>query len=365
MNTECSLEKLKNAVLLSERMTGKNLTLPILHALLITASGKTIKIRATNLNVGIEVEIPATVTTEGTVLVKGDILANVCNHIQGSDSIHLEKQNDNLLIKTEKTNTLIKCLPHEEFPTLPLVEGESFDIEAKSLGEGIRSVYFCAAMTDIKPEIASIFLYSENNSLCFVATDSFRLAEKKIKQKNIPDISKILIPYKNIADILRVIDIFPGQIRLSYNKNQLSLSSGGVYFTSRLIDGAFPEYQLIIPKEEKTRVVMMKQEILNTLRLSTVFSDKFFQVELSALPKDKKIIVRSKNSDVGSTDSSVDAVIEGEPIDVIFNLKYFLDVFQSITGDSISVSFTAPNKPIVVRSVQDVTFLYLLVPTTR
>lgn len=365
MNVECVVEKLKQAVTLADRMTGKNLTLPTLHALLVVAEGKGLKIRATNLNVGIEIEVPATVSVEGSVLVKGDVLANVFGHLDGADTVTLSLEGENLLVKTKKAKTVIKCLPQEEFPTLPVVEGESFEIETALLGEGIRSVYFCAATTEIKPEIASIFMYSEEGTLYFVATDSFRLAEKKIKTKHIPDISKILIPYKNIADILRVVDSVPGEIRVAYNKNQLSLSGKGLYFTSRLIDGAFPDYHLILPKEEETKVVMMKQELLSTLRLSTVFSDKFFQVLFTASPSDKKIMIESKNSDVGSSEASIDAVIEGEGIEVTFNLKYFLDVFQAIQGDSVSLSFTKPNKPILVKSVQDTSFLYLLVPTNR
>jgi DNA polymerase III subunit beta len=369
MNIECTVEKLKNAVALADRMTGKNLSLPTLHSLLLHATGKSLKIRATNLNVGIEIEIPATVQEEGTVLVHGSILNNVCGHLDGTEAVRLSLVNENILVQTKKTKTLIKCIPNEEFPTLPIVEGESFSLPTEVLAEGIRSVYFCAATTDIKPEISSVFMYSDGGMLQFVATDSFRLAEKKIKVKDLPDIPKILIPYKNVADLLRATDALSvgsvDTIRLSFNKNQLSLSGGGVYFTTRLIDGAFPDYQLILPKEELTKVVMMKQELLNTLRLSTVFSDKFFQVLFIAAPEQKQVSVESKNSDVGSIEASIDAVIEGEGIEVTFNLKYFLDVFQALPGDSVSISFTKQNKPILVRGVQDTSFLYLLVPTNR
>lgn len=365
MKIHCNVEKLKNAVSLADRMTGKNLTLPTLHALLLVASGKTLKIRATNLQIGIEIEIPAAVDIEGTVLVKGDVMANVCNHISGSSDITLEMTNDNITVSTPKSTTVIKCLPPDEFPTLPVVEGESFEIKTSILQEGIRSVYFCAATTEIKPEIASIFIYSEGDSMVFVATDSFRLSEKKIKAKGLPDISKLLIPYKNIADILRVLDTSPEVVRVSYTRNQISISGNGIYLTSRLIDGAFPEYQKILPKEEHTKVVMMKQELLNTLRLSTIFADKFFQVVFVADPGQKAIMISSKNSDVGSSISSVDAVIEGVTIEVAFNLKYFLDVFQSLAGDSVVMSFTTPNKPIIIKSVQDTSFVYLLMPTNR
>lgn len=365
MNITCTTEKLKNAVSLADRMTGKALTLPTLHAILLTATGKSIKIRSTNLALGIEIEIPGVIETEGTVLIKGEVLANVCNHLSDATEVRLSLDHDNLTIQTPQHTTVIKCLPPEEFPTLPTVEGDRVEVKTTLLQEGIRSVYFCAALTDIKPEIASIYIYSEENTLCFVATDSFRLAEKKITIKGIPEISKILIPYKNIADILRVLDVAPDTIRITYTRNQISFSAQGLYLTSRLIDGGFPPYQLIIPKETLTKVVMLKQELLNTLRLSTIFADKFFQVAFS-VPEDKKnIIITSKNSDVGSSISTVSAAIEGAPIEVECNLKYFLDVFQALSGDSLSLSFTHPNKPIVVQSVSDTSFLYLLMPTNR
>lgn len=365
MNITCTTEKLKNAVSLAERMTGKALTLPTLHAILLIASGNSIKIRSTNLALGVEIEIPATVEEEGSVLIKGEVLASVCNHLSDASEVRLTLENDNLTIQTPQHMTVIKSLPADEFPTLPVVEGEQIELKTSILQEGIRSVYFCAAMTDIKPEIASIFIYSDENNICFVATDSFRLAEKKIVVKGIPEISKILIPFKNIADILRVLDVAPETIRITYSRNQIAFFANGLYLTSRLIDGGFPPYQLIIPKETTTKVVLLKQELLNTLRLSTIFADKFFQVSF-AIPEDKKnITLSSKNSDVGSSVSIVDAAVEGEPIEVDFNLKYFLDVFQALSGDSVAISFTQPNKPIVVKSVSDNSFLYLLMPTNR
>ncbi len=365
MKLQCKTEQLKNAVNLAERMTGKNLSLPTLHAILLIATGSSLKIRSTNLAVGIEIEIPAVVDIEGVVLIKGEILSNVVSNILGKQDISLILENENLTVTTQSSKTLIKCLPQEEFPTLPIVEGESFEVKSDLMQEGIRSVYFCSANTEIKPEIASIFIYTEQEQFVFVATDSFRLAEKKIKSKNIPDISKILIPYKSIVDVLRVLDLFTGEIRVSFNRNQLSLSGNGIYFTTRLIDGAFPDYKMIIPKEEKTKVVVMKQELLSTLRLSTIFADKFFQVVFSVKTKENKVIVDSKNTDVGSSFSSIDSVIEGESIEVSFNLKYFLDVFQAIQNDSVSISFTEPNKPIIIKGVQDSSFLYLLMPTNR
>jgi DNA polymerase-3 subunit beta len=365
MKVHCSVEKLKNAVSLADRMTGKNLTLPILHSILLTASGKTIKVRSTNLNVGIEIEIPAVVETEGVVVIKGDVVASVCNNLPAGTEIILSLENDNLTLQSDKTTTVIKSLPSEEFPALPLVEGETFEIKSTVIQEGIRSVYFAAAVSEIKPEISSIYLYSEEGVLYIVATDSFRLAEKKLSIKHLPDISKILIPYKNIADLLRALEVCGDTVTISYTRNQIAFRGNGVYFTSRLIDGGFPPYQLIIPKEETTKVVVIKQDLINTLRLSTIFADKFFQVVFTVNPSERQIVIASKNSDVGSSRSVVDSVIQGEQIEVICNLKYFLDVFQALSGDSISLSFSKSTKPIIIKSVNDASFLYLLMPTNR
>lgn len=365
MKLTCAIKKLQNAVSLADRMTGKNLTLPTLHALHIEAKDSQLKIRATNLALGIEVTVPANIAEEGSVLVKGDIISSVCSHLQGDNEVGLSLENENLTITTEHNTTVVKCLPQEEFPTLPVVSEESFTLPATALVEGIRSVFFAAAVTEIKPEIASIFIYSENNTLVFVATDSFRLAEKKIQIKGVPDIAKILIPYKNVSDILRVLDTTSENVEVSYSRTQISIKGEGFYITSRLIDGGFPQYQLIIPKEEEVKVVVLKQELVNTLRLSTLFADKFYQVLFSVVPESKGVTVSSKNADVGSSVSTIDAVIQGAEIAVECNLKYFIDVFQALSGDSVSLSFTKPNKPIVIKSVNDTSFLYLLMPANR
>jgi DNA polymerase-3 subunit beta len=233
------------------------------------------------------------------------------------------------------------------------------------LRDGIRAVYFAAATTDIKPEIASIFIYTDGHNLVFVATDSFRLAEKKVKLKQQVEIAKILLPYKNIPDILRVLDSAPESVMVTFDTHALSIRSGNMYFTTRLIDGGFPDYRIIIPKEEKTKIILLRQELLSTLRLATMFVDNFSQITITVSPEKKSVTLSSMNTDVGKSETALDAVITGEAIEVVLNSKYLLDVFQSIEDDSIQLSFTEANKAIVVRGVHDQSFLYLLMPSKR
>ena len=254
---------------------------------------------------------------------------------------------------------------HDDFPTIPRVTGTDFEIDSKKLIDGIKSVYYSSSPSDIKPEISSVYVYTNEDNLVFVSTDSFRLAEKKIKMKGLPEIEGILIPFKNIAEIMRVFGEINGVIKVCFSKNQISFSADGVYLTSRVIDGVFPDYRQIIPKTSGTNATVLKQDLLNALKISNIFSDKFNQVNLRISPKEKVFELSSANNDVGENKTYLDAAISGEDIELGFNYKYFLDCFQSITTDSISIKFSGASSPLVVSPVSDPSFLYLIMPMNR
>ena len=365
MKLECKIEDIKNAISQTERITGKNLTLPVLNAILLVASGKSLKLRATNLSLGVEIEIGAKVEKEGVVAVSGSILAGIFSNVFQNENIYLEDSNGNLLIKTKKSQIKLKSQQSDDFPTIPLVSGTVLEIEAKKFMDGIKSVYYSSAFSDIKPEISSVYIYSNEENLVFVSTDSFRLAEKKIKVKNLKEISGILIPFKNVPEILRILGEFQGEIKICFNKNQISFSVDGIYLTSRVIDGVFPDYRQILPKENKTEAVVLKQDLLNALKLSNIFSDKFNQVNLIIKPKEKIFELSSQNNDVGENKTFLDAAVSGEDVEVSFNYKYFLDCLQSVTTDSVSIKLNQSIKPMVINSVSDHSFTYLIMPMNR
>jgi DNA polymerase-3 subunit beta len=365
MKIECSVEKIKNAISLAERITGKNLTLPVLSSILLNASGKSLKLRSTNLSLGIEIEIPAKIEEEGILAISGAVLGAVFSNISPSENVHLENKEGNLLVKTKKSQIRLKSQPHEDFPTIPVVSGNVFEIESKKIIEGIKSVYYSSSVSDIKPEISSVYIYTNGDSLVFVSTDSFRLAEKKIKIKGVEEIQGIIIPYKNITEILKVFGDFSGMIKVCFNKNQISFSGENIYLTSRIIDGIFPDYRQIIPKNTLTDVVVLKQDLLNALKLSNIFSDKFNQVNLNIISKEKIFELSSSNNDVGENKTQLDAVINGEDIELGFNYKYFLDCFQSVNTDSVSIKFSGSGSPIVISPVSDTSFTYLIMPMNK
>jgi DNA polymerase III subunit beta len=365
MKLECGIEKIKNGIYHVERITGKNLTLPVLSSILLIASGKSLKLRSTNLSLGIEIEIPAKVEKEGIVAISGTVLSGIFTNTNPNENVELESIDGNLLVKTKKSKIKIKGTQHDDFPTIPKVEGTNFEIESRKLVDGIKSVYYSSSISDIKPEISSVYIYSNEENLVFVSTDSFRLAEKKVKVKGLTEIPGILIPFKNIPEILRVLGETEGLVKVCFSKNQISFSINNIYLTSRVIDGIFPDYRQIIPKESKTEAVMLKQDLLSALKLSNIFSDKFNQVNLSIDVKEKVFELSSSNNDVGENKTYLDAALKGQNVELSFNYKYFLDCFQSVNSDSLTIKLSESSKPIVISPVSDTTFTYLIMPMNR
>ena len=367
MKLECGLENLKKILPVIDRITGKNLTLQILSSVLLIANGKTLKIRATNLDLGIEVEIPVKIEKEGVVAIKSSVFNNFLNSLHNEKNIFLELQNDNLKISSPSTTALLKTQPHADFPTIPtLTNGKTFSIEAKKLISGISSVFYSASLSDIKPEIATIYIHHQGDELIFVATDSFRLAEKRVKIKNTADIEDILIPFKNINEIVKVLELCgEKEVKIVFSKNQISFFYENTYLTSRLIDGIFPDYAQIIPKEYKTTTTILKDDLANALKSNNLFTDKFNQVSISVDPTKKELFLYTKSGEVGEIKSKINGSFSGEKIQANFNYRYLFDVFQSIQNESITLSFVSESKPVTIQGVGDQSFLYLVMPLNR
>lgn len=366
MKFECTTKNLKEALNKAHKIVVKSANTPLLSSVLIQTIDKSVFIRSTNLHIGVELEIPAIVEKEGSFLVLGEVVSQVLLSIPDEGMINLLVEENLLKIQTKKSIISINSSGEaEEFPTLPKVEGQSFNIPLESFLDGIKSVYYCASVSDIKPEISSVYVFSESNELTFVSTDSFRLAEKKVFIDGLSDIPGILIPYKNILELIKLLSDSDGIISVSYSENQINISLPGIFISSRIVNGVYPNYKMIIPKQFKTEIITLKQDLLNTLKLSTIFSDKFNQITLSVDSLAKHLIMKAKNSQKGENISEIDSTINGDSIEINLNHRYFTEAFQSINSDSVIIQCNEENKPVVIQGVGDKSFLYLIMPMNR
>ena len=367
MKLTCAKDKLREMIALAERATSKNPSLPILSTVLLEAKGKYFGARATNLEVGVEIDIPAKVEEEGVVAVGASVLAGLLNNLAGKNDISISRDGENLRLITESSSTLIKCLPTEDFPLIPRVESrESVALPAQSLILGFKAVMYAAAVSDIKPEIASVYVYSEGSELVFAATDSFRLAEKRLPVGSEPiEFSPVIIPIRNLAEIIRSLETVDGDIAINLSKNQVSFFSEHIHLTSTIIEGIFPDYKQIMPKGSKTEVVVDKDEFLSALRLSNVFSDRFNKIGIQTSQSSENLELTSRNQDVGESTAIIKAKISGEDIGMSFNVKYILDCFQAIESSRVVLKFSEANRPMLIMGENDPTFRYIVMSINR
>lgn len=261
---------------------------------------------------------------------------------------------------------VLKCLPPDDFPTLPQIESvHVFSMPARDFLEGVRSVVFAAAQTDIKPELASVYIHVHEGQLVFVATDAFRLAEKKVRIKNIEQFPDLLVPAKNIIEIIKVLPETKDELTFTITENQFSCTLSGVYITSRLTNGSYPDYRMILPKDSKTTAIALRADVQAMLKSLSVFSDRDFKIDVSIHPSEKKCSFTSKNVDVGEAVHILPCTLQGDDLDIRVNQKHFKDVLGIIGSDSISLSCSESNRPTVVTGVSDASFLYLMMPLNR
>ncbi len=368
MKLELNLKKLKEIIHAIDRVAGKHMTLPVLSCILIEVKSGLAVFKSTNLDIGIEISTTVKSNEDGVIAVPANIISSFVSQIVGDNQIvKIEESSGNLQISTNKSKGVIKTQSADDFPSIPrVVDGKEFSIPSDLFLKGLKSVWYSSSVSSVKPELSSVYVYKDEGNLVFVATDSFRLAEKRVKVPSTSNINDILIPFKNIPDIIRILENINRDITVLLNKNLISFSSGDIYVVSRLIDGVFPDYRQIIPKTYSTEVVMLKQDFIDALKVSNIFSDKFNQVHLVIDPKAKIFKIQTKNSDVGENSTTVDCSLTGDAMEINFNYKYIADCFQSIDADSLSLQLGGTNRPMVIKPVSgDQSFMYLAMPMNR
>lgn len=368
MKIELNFQKFKEAILSIDRIAGKHLTLPVLSCILVDIKKNTATFKATNLDIGAEVTLPVKADEEGVLALPAQVLSAFVGQIQAENQlVTLELVSGNLSITAAKTRGLIKTLPAEDFPSIPHIpEGQPFSVPADLLVKGLKSVWYSSSVSGVKPELSSVYVYRDADNLVFAATDSFRLAEKRIKAPAGSKIAELLIPFKNIPDIMRLLESMGSTVEVETNKNLISFKARDIYLVSRLIDGVFPDYRQIVPKGYNTEAIILKQDLVNALKISNIFSDKFNQVHFTIDPKGKLFEIQTKNSDIGENKVAVDAALTGDKVEINFNYKYIVDCFQSIDADSVSLQLGGMNRPMVIRPVSgDQSFMYLVMPMNR
>lgn len=357
--------QLVKALELITKISTKHVTLPVLQCVLITVSDGKIIFKATNLELSIEVIVSGKINEGGTIAVPASTFMQSIQYINQSD-VTLRVEEGVLLIESKQTNTSIKSISAEEFPNIHKLEGDGVVLNRSLFALGIKTTAFAASQSSIKPELGSVFIQQKKeHTLTFASTDSFRLMEKTVAQKGVVLNHSFLVPQKNAVELARICDLLESDPFLIVTENQCALdfASEGVYLTSRLVSGSFPDYEQIIPKEYVTKVTLFKNDLQNAFKKTSVFLNKFLQVSLTVT--DKAVTISSQNNEVGHITDTINAVVEGEELSLNFNQQYVIEPLSHISEESLVLNFAGIGRPLVITGVSDNSLRYLVMPMNR
>lgn len=343
----------------------RSTTLPVLSGIVIVAGDDGIKLRATNLETGIDRKISGTIKDPGVVAIPAATLREITSSFTGSGQITIEHGGDTVVISSGTGRSTLKTLPYEDFPILPFPDAGSvkFSISGAHLRTLITTVASFASPSTVRPELGSVLLSAEGGIIKAVATDSFRLAEKKITLGGTITPFSLLIPAKNALDIVQTIP--DDMIEVSSDENQCAFSCPSMMLTTRLVTVSYPDYTQIIPKSFISEATVLRKDFESMLKRSAVFSDSFQKVRLGFSSADKKVTLSAHNNDVGESTESVSANINGESVELSFNYRYLIAPLSLISSESITLSASGIGRALVIRGIGDAAFMYLVMPMNQ
>ena len=360
---------LKEVLTSAERAVIDNPNLPVLRHIVLRVDSR-LTVQATNLEIGVTSVTSAKIVEQGEICVP---LAPLMSIIASSvnERITLETKENTLIVATENYQAKIQGMAAEEFPIIPkIAEGSAtLEIPAAIFKNSLSQVISAAAANDFKPELHSVLLSLFGGSLKLVATDGFRLAEKTFPQNTYAAHSegdiKALIPLKTAQEVMRT---FPDtdQLEISVDGSQVLFKSKDISVISRLIDGNYPDYEVILPKKTTTELYVDKEEFLSAIKLVSSFSGKNSDVTLRVSSEKDSIELFAANQLLG--ENAYQVALKKKKLEgiskVVFNWRFLSDAVKSMTDGGVMLGLTAENKPVIIRCA-DTSLFYIVMPVQQ
>jgi DNA polymerase-3 subunit beta len=360
-------ENLKNGLFIVSHTAGKSVNLPILHNILVEAKNGNIKLTSTNLEIGVSCLLRGKIEKEGLFTVDARIINDYIGALPNK-KIDIELVDEQLLVVTDQQQTKINGQSAEDFPLIPVIDKDNgFEVDSRLLKEALGQVVFAVSQSDTRVELTGVLLVVKENSLVLVATDSYRLAEKKIPIKNIGKTEmSVIVPAKTIQEVLRIISGSKSSaldVMVYISDNQILFSYDTMEVVSRIIDGQYPDYTQIIPTIQKTSAKVILQELAKAVKAASIFSKNGVNDINLDLPLNKnELVVSAVSGQSGENISRVAAQIQGEDNGVVVNYRYLIDGLNNIETDTVLIGVVDANTPVVFRPEAVEGYLYIVMP---
>ena len=346
----------------------KKATLPILSNILIEAKNSKIKITATDLDIIFFEEItPQEVKKEGSTTTSANILYDILRKLQSGAKVELSLQGINklkLVSGNSKFNLL--CMPSDSFPlSNEDINQESFEVSPKKLLKLLNKTKISISNDETRHYLNGIYIHKiklENKSLlCAVATDTHRLSSSSLEIDSNSHMESIILPKKTIFQLISLLEQNDNSIKISNNKSKIKFQVGTGVLVSKVIDGRFPDYSKVIPKDNDKVLQIKLNEFKNSLeRVTTVSSDKKEGVKLNLSKNALQLSVNSPNSGEGS--ETMEVVFNSNDMSISFNSRYLIDIASQIEDNSIILNLKDSGSPVVIKDLSDKSSFHVVMP---
>ncbi len=357
----------------ASRAISSRTTLPVLHNVLIATDESRLRISATDLELAITVWVDADVHSEGATTVPARIFSDFIGslHTDGEVKLTYDDSAQSLHVSSGSSHATIKCIEADEFPPLPAPEiSEGVRIPASEIKRMVRQVVFAASADDARPVLTGVFVKVEGDEMTAAASDGFRLSVQKVAVENPNEASlKLIVPARAWSEVGRAIHDENQSVVmvLPSGRNQVVFRVGdNVEVVSQLIEGEYPPYEQIIPRDYRTRTVVATSRLLAACKQAEIFAREGSQsVRLEIVPGNDapgEILVSGSSKETGASEDRVPAAVEGEPLIIAFNVRYLREALEAIPTPEVALETIQPRSPALLRPVGDDTFLHIIMP---
>jgi DNA polymerase-3 subunit beta len=372
MKVSCLQENLAKGLSIVGRAVSPRSTLPVLGNVLLATDAGRLKLSATNLEVGINCWIGAKVGEEGAITVPARTFIDFVGALPPERvDMELVERTQTLNLRAGRSEANIKGIDAQEFPLVPVPEGDGgIPIEPDVLHTALNQVAFAAATDESRPILTGVLAKFEDSQLTLAAADGYRLSVRTLSlPQSIPDPFSIIIPARALVELGRIIgeQEEPVVVTITPTRNQVLFQLTDVVLVSQLIDGNFPDYRQIIPRDRTTHTVLETAAFLKACKAALIFArDAAHITRVRVVPSTEltpgHMVVSATSAETGDDVSELDVNTEGEEIEIAFNVRYLIDVLSVIDTPQVALDTTTSSSPGVLRPVGDVDFTHVIMP---
>lgn len=360
MKLKVTQENLNKALGLVARVASTRATLPILSNVLLKIEDNRLNVSATNLDIAISCELGAQVKEEGSLTVPARLLQDFVNSLPAG-VIELEQDEQRLKVTTESYKSVINGVAADEFPVMPAIEnGSSWNVSGPLLKKALQQVLMAASNDESRPVLTGVYFHTVDGVLYMAATDSYRLAEKRLVK--LKEEVKLLIPATALHDVQRIINDFDGDVTVVHDDQQVQFRAGDVELVARLIEGNYPDYRKLIPASFSTTATMPRAELVNITKVSSLFArESAGSVVVSVDEPSASIWIHAVASQLGENNATLKVDAKGSG-SITLNSRYLLDALQAMDAKTVQLGFNGKLEAVMLSDTESDDYLHIVMP---